>query len=240
MKATGAVKWRTHLALLFVLVLGIVLSPLRAVAATIPALFAYDVAIQGTATAPLGRIYAVPPERGGLPEYAYDAAHVGYDGTVNPQAVARAVATRAYGPTLTFLNRREVGEGVIYDALAATAAAEGAPAALRFSQTTASAAFSADGAFAGKTIGSLAGELRAGTMAASNVPVGVTNGLIVNTRSSLALMRAGIPQSNWVLIDATESEGANIAARLIRNGLGPEGTPTLRLTGLGSGASSLE
>ena len=95
MKATGAVKWRTHLALLFVLVLGIVLSPLRAVAATIPALFAYDVAIQGTATAPLGRIYAVPPERGGLPEYAYDAAHVGYDGTVNPQAVARAVAAGA-------------------------------------------------------------------------------------------------------------------------------------------------
>jgi hypothetical protein len=137
MKATGAVKWRTHLALLFVLVLGIVLSPLRAVAATIPALFAYDVAIQGTATAPLGRIYAVPPERGGLPEYAYDAAHVGYDGTVNPQAVARAVATRAYGPTLNFLNRREVGEGVIYDALAATAAAEaGGTAITRGEQVT--------------------------------------------------------------------------------------------------------
>jgi hypothetical protein len=66
------------------------------------------------------------------------------------------------------------------------------------------------------------------------------NNLIVNTRSALALTRGGIPQSNWLLIDATESQGANIADRLLRNGLGPEGTPTLRITGLGSGASSLE
>ncbi len=120
---------------------------------------------------------------------------------------------------------KHLGSSLAYDEIAPgySLAAEGATAALRFSQTTASAAFSADGAFAGKTIGSLAGELRAGTVAVGDVPVGVTNGLIVNTRSSLALMRAGIPQSNWVLIDATESEGANIAARLIRNGLGPEG-----------------
>ncbi len=122
-------------------------------------------------------------------------------------------------------------------------AAEGA-GALRFSQTTASTAFSADGAFAGKTIGGLAADLRAGTVAASDVPVGYVNlggnSLIVNTRSSLALTRAGIPQSGWTMIDMTATDGAAIQARLLRNGLTLEGTPTLRITGLGSGASSLE
>ena len=81
-------------------------------------------------------------------------------------------------------------------------------------------------------------------MAASDVPVKYVtiggNKVIVNTRSSLALMRGGIPQSQWTLIDATATDAAAIQARLLRNGLGPEGTPVLRITGLGSGASSLE
>ena len=132
-----------------------------------------------------------------------------------------------------------------YDEIASGSplAAEAAPA-LRFSQTTASSAFSAEGTFAGNTIGGLAGDLRAGAVAAGDVPVSYVNlggnSLIVNTRSSLALTRAGIPQSSWTLIDATATDAASIQARLIRNGLTVEGTPTLRITGLGRGASSLE
>jgi len=62
---------------LVLVAMGIVLSPLRAVAATIPMLFAYDVAAQATARAALGRSDAVRPQRGGRSEYAYDAVHVG-------------------------------------------------------------------------------------------------------------------------------------------------------------------
>ena len=122
-------------------------------------------------------------------------------------------------------------------------AAEVAPTALRFSQTTASTNFSAEGTFAGKTIGSLADELRAGTVAASEVPVGIvnlgSNALIVNTRSALALTRAGIPQSSWNLVNMTATNGAAIEARLAANCLTAEGTATLRITGLGQSASAL-
>jgi hypothetical protein len=80
-----------------------------------------------------------------------------------------------------------------------------AGAGLRFSQTTASAAFSAKGTFAGETVGSLAEKVRTGAISPADVPVGYVtidgNNLIVNTRSSLALMRADIPQSSWTLID---------------------------------------
>jgi hypothetical protein len=65
--------------------------------------------------------------------------------------------------------------------------------------------------------------------------------LIVDARSSLALMRAGIPQSEWTLIDMVgdaEAE-ANMAARLSNNGLTSEGTSTPRITGSGSNASTL-
>lgn len=76
-------------------------------------------------------------------------------------------------------------------------------------------------------------------MPVSYVNIGGNN-LIVNTRSSLALTRAGIPQSGWTLIDATATDAAAIQARLLRNGLTLEGTSTLRITGLGRAASSLE
>jgi RHS repeat-associated protein len=107
---------------------------------------------------------------------------------------------------------------------------------LQFSQVTASPRFSDEGTYAGKTIGSLAAELRSDPSLASSVTVGYVtkdgHHLIVNTRSALALTRAGIPRSSWVLIDATESQSENIADRLARNRLGPEGTATLRITGL--------
>lgn len=125
---------------------------------------------------------------------------------------------------------------------AALLAAEGG--ALRFSQTTASPWFSAQGDFAGQTISDVAGQLRAGTMSAADVPVQVVtmdgNTLIVNTRSSLALSQAGIPQSSWNLIDMTGNADVmnSITTRLGNNGLTTGGTSTLRITGSGSGAST--
>ena len=61
--------------------------------------------------------------------------------------------------------------------------------------------------------------------------------LIVNTRSSLALTRAGIPESQWVLKDVTneinplsgKSYLAEIESRLAANGLGSEGSEILRI-----------
>lgn len=116
--------------------------------------------------------------------------------------------------------------------------------ALRFTQTTASPMFSAEGAFAGRSINQVAGALRSGAMNAAEVPVEfIERGgarLIVNTRSSLALRQAGIPESGWTLINRTgvpEVE-ANITGRLLRNGLGNEGTEVLRITGSGPNAST--
>lgn len=119
----------------------------------------------------------------------------------------------------------------------------------RFSQTTARHLFNEEGTFAGRTIGEVAKDLRAGIMSPSQLPVGVVNGaegvqLIVNTRSSLALMRGGIPQRSWNIIDFSANPGvrANIEQRLIRNGLTNHGTEVLRITEKSSGltrASSL-
>jgi hypothetical protein len=113
----------------FLLVLGIVLSPLRAVAATIPMLFAYDAAVVLAATARVETGPALRSERGGTPEYDYDAVHVGYDSTTNSQGVGGVGAVLAYGRTLDLADRREAGEAAIYAAPATTTAAEGIEAA---------------------------------------------------------------------------------------------------------------
>jgi filamentous hemagglutinin len=122
-------------------------------------------------------------------------------------------------------------------------AAEGAT--LSFAQTTASPFFSAEGTFAGQSIADVAGALRAGTLTTADVPVQFitmdgTN-LLVNTRSSLALMQAGIPTSQWALIDMTGDAAteALINQRLLSNGLSTLGTSTLRITGSGPGVSTL-
>ena len=88
-----------------------------------------------------------------------------------------------------------VGAGVATSILKAGASA----GRLAFSQTTANPMFSSQGTFAGQSIGDVAAQLRAGTLAAADVPVQTVNlgggSLIVNTRSALSLMRAGIPQA---------------------------------------------
>src|SRR5262249_23737827 len=120
---------------------------------------------------------------------------------------------------------------------------------LAFSQVTASAEFSSEGFFAGKTIGQVANDLRSGVLNPSQVPVGFIRGegtnLIVNTRSSLSLMRANIPSTQWTLIDLSGNAATQlrIGARLLNNGLTRQGTTTLRITDgvlkLGKTASSL-
>jgi hypothetical protein len=150
--------------------------------------------------------------------------------------------TRQAEPTQTAGRHQENGvAGYDYAVDCLLAADTGA---LRFSQTTASPWFSSEGTFAGQTISDVAGQLRAGTLSASDVPVQVVtmdgNTLIVNTRSSLALTQGGIPQSSWNLIDMTGNADVmnSIGARLGNNGLSSAGTSTLRITGSGSGAST--
>jgi RHS repeat-associated protein len=139
--------------------------------------------------------------------------------------------------------------------LAGTAASLFAPAALpamaaegstfAFAQTTASPFFSAEGTFAGQSIADVAGALRAGILTTADVPVQFVTmdgtNLLVNTRSSLALMQAGISTSEWALVDMTGDAAteALINQRLISNGLSTTGTSVLRITGMGPGASTL-
>lgn len=116
----------------------------------------------------------------------------------------------------------------------------------RFTQTTASKWFSKEGTFSGRTIGSVVNDLRTGVLKAADIPVeyierdGIK--LIVNTRSSLALRRAGIPESEWKLINKTGDAltEAKITERLARNELTQEGVDVIRITGSGKNASSLE
>jgi hypothetical protein len=116
---------------------------------------------------------------------------------------------------------------------------------LRFTQTTASPVFSEEGIFAGRRIGEVAQDLRSGAMTADQVPVEFIvrdgNRLVVNTRSSLALRQAGIPESQWNLIDKTAvpEVQARITERLLRNQLDNAGTSTLRITGSGKNVSNL-
>jgi len=119
-------------------------------------------------------------------------------------------------------------------------AAEEAPL---FSQTTASAVFQEGGPFAGKAIGEVAAGLRSGAINPSQLPLDVIirNGevLSLNTRSLLALRRAGIDPSQFVLRDVTGNAAAEkaLADRLLQNGL-TGGTDVLKVRGAGPGASS--
>jgi RHS repeat-associated protein len=90
--------------------------------------------------------------------------------------------------------------------------------------------FSGTGKFAGKSIDDVAGALKSGDLAIADVPVQyvVRNGqaIILNTRSAVALERAGIPRSQWNAVDMTGNAAAEarLTAQLERNRLGPEGT----------------
>jgi hypothetical protein len=153
--------------------------------------------------------------------------------------VGAVVAPKVVAGVKTVISR---AKDVAISRAAARAAASGG--AVRFTQTTASPMFSAGGKFAGRSISQVAYELRSGALRPAEVPVEIIvrngNRLIVNTRSSLALRQAGIPDAQWNLINRTgvpEVE-ANITERLARNKLGDEGSEVLRITGSGANAST--
>lgn len=99
-----------------------------------------------------------------------------------------------------------------------------------FAQRAFSETFSRGGAFSGRTIDDVAGSLRSGAMSSKDVPIDVIvrdgNTLILNTRSSQALMRAGISRSSWNVIDRTGQAAyeTRLSSQLGRNGLTSLGT----------------
>ncbi|MGJ1409060.1 RHS repeat-associated core domain-containing protein [Sphingobacterium thalpophilum] len=105
-----------------------------------------------------------------------------------------------------------------------------------WAQKTFSGTFSVGGKFAGQTVDDVAGMLRSGTLSAADVPINVVvrNGqtFILNTRSSAALIKAGIPRSSWNVINQTgvSSFESMLTDQLGRNSL-IYGTNTIRQSG---------
>jgi hypothetical protein len=91
---TPFVRIGRALAALFLLV-GTVLLPLHAAAATLPTLIAYDEAVPPSATTGSETERSRRPERGSAPEYGYDAVRVGYDSAANLHVVGGARAVLA-------------------------------------------------------------------------------------------------------------------------------------------------
>ncbi|WP_163178132.1 DUF6443 domain-containing protein [Bacteroides sp. 51] len=94
-----------------------------------------------------------------------------------------------------------------------------------WAQKTFNHAFSGSGNFAGETISSLAKSLMNGTRTVADVPIDVVvrNGqtFILNTRSSVALMEAGVARSSWNVVNRTGQEMFEkmLSDQLTRNGL---------------------
>lgn len=106
-----------------------------------------------------------------------------------------------------------------------------------YAQTTYREVFSRGGFFSGQTIDDVAGKLQVGGLTPRDVPISVItrdgNTLILDTRSSQALTRAGIPRVEWNVIDRTGNQFYEklLDGQLSRNGLTSAGTPTVRSTG---------
>jgi len=113
-------------ALLVLLLMGVVLSPLCAAAATSPTLVAYN----ATATMVLGRHDAVrtgSAEVGRRGIYEYDGAGLAYDDASNLHVDAGAGALHANDGAIELVDRRELRNArAIHAAAPATTAAEGA------------------------------------------------------------------------------------------------------------------
>ncbi|QHI73451.1 hypothetical protein [Aminipila terrae] len=138
--------------------------------------------------------------------------------------------------------------------IAGSAALEGGSNVLEnanFAQKTFSNTFSPEGIkkyseLAGqpiKTIDDLAAALKSGKVSPSNLPVEYIvrdgNTLILNTRTSQALIQAGIPRSQWSTINQTGNEFFEdlLTGQLSRNGLTSAGTPTVRPSGVQNNAN---
>jgi RHS repeat-associated protein len=123
--------------------------------------------------------------------------------------------------------------------LAANAVARGPGVMPRFSQKTAGVEFQPGGPFAGRTMGDVAAGLRDGTIKPSELPLEVIvrgeTTLSMNTRSLVALRRAGVDPRQFVTRDLTGNAAAEAALtqRLMNNGLTNAGTDVIRITGSG-------
>ena len=91
----------------FLLVVGIVLSPLRAVGATIPLLIAYEAAVLPTTTTVLGAVDVVRLEAEPSSINEYDGAHPARYGSSNPHVFGGMGAVHAYDDALELTERRE-------------------------------------------------------------------------------------------------------------------------------------
>jgi RHS repeat-associated protein len=94
-----------------------------------------------------------------------------------------------------------------------------------WAQKTYNANFSDDGLFSGRPIDEIAQELKDGTLTTQDVPINAVsrNGqtFLLDTRSTVALTRAGIPRSAWNVINQTgiqEFEN-RLTGQLLRNGV---------------------
>jgi hypothetical protein len=140
-------RWR-HFAVLLILLVGIVLSPLRAVATTVPMFIAYDAAVLSSTMAAVGRPVrvrqsveeAVRGEAWVASEYTYDSALVGYDDARNSLGIGAARGGKGHDDEHELTERRELAEAVICDAPFDRTAAEGvqtlSSSAIRFSQSS--------------------------------------------------------------------------------------------------------
>jgi hypothetical protein len=105
-----------------------------------------------------------------------------------------------------------------------------------WAQKTFSPMFSAEGRFAGRTVDDVAGALRSGAMSAADVPIDVIirhgQTVILNTRSSAALIRGAVPKGQWSVFNRTgESFFENMLnGQFRRNGLS-QGVNTIRQSG---------
>ncbi len=105
-----------------------------------------------------------------------------------------------------------------------------------WAQKTFSGTFSEGGAFAGQTVEGVADALKSGVLSPADVPISVIvrdgQTFILNTRSSAALMQAGIPRSAWNIVNQTgvSSFESMLTGQLGRNGL-INGTNTIRQSG---------
>lgn len=110
----------------------------------------------------------------------------------------------------------------------------------KYAQKTYREMFSAYGKFAGRSVDDVAKALTKGKMSVDDIPIEyiVRDGdtLILNTRSSQALQRAGIPRSQWRAVNMTGNAAAEarLSAQLGRNGLTSSGTSVVRSTAPGS------
>ncbi|MEM1338968.1 MAG: DUF6443 domain-containing protein [Bacteroidota bacterium] len=104
----------------------------------------------------------------------------------------------------------------------------------KWAQTTFSSTFSLEGTFAGKTVDQLAGLLRSKKMSVDDVPIDIIirdgNTLILNTRSSVALTKAGISRSKWKVVNRTGQKEyeKRLTNQLTKNKLNSSGTNTVR------------